>query len=72
MSAATHGYLGIAPCGHVVRLIIDDATPALAISIGDVINRGGTVERMPLEDARQRLIGEMCTCSKDDRWRKRG
>lgn len=64
---ATHAYLGIAPCGHARTATVD--CPAMARDNATEIARwlrgGYTIERVLIDEARQRL--HFCDCARPRR-----
>lgn len=57
--SATHAYIGVAPCGCVFSACVDNPEHAkeTAKFCRDVIKDGEHIERVTIEEARERLKG---------------
>lgn len=66
--SATHAYVGRARCGHVFFMAVDDGYKSNAKDVAGVIRKGGTIERLPMEEARSAAKAAWCGCDKKQRW----
>ncbi len=63
---ATHGYIGIAPCGCVFAVVTDEADEHTAASVAEWIADGAHVERLTADECRGRFA--MTPCPHNPRW----
>jgi hypothetical protein len=61
---ASHAYVVVRPCGHPIALLVDDDEDrdGLADELADYVRSGMSLQRVPIEEARQ--IGVIyCSCA---------
>lgn len=65
MNVPTHAYLGTKGCGCFAFICVDDPEYASEIARDTrwVIKRGGSVERLPMQDAKDKLGAMQSGCS---------
>lgn len=68
-SATRMAYIGVSPCGCVPAVTVDEPEHAkdVAKDISGWIKRGRTVERVTMDEARERLTMD---CPHDPQWGK--
>lgn len=49
-------------------MAVDDGYKSNAKDVAGVIRKGGTIERLPMEEARSAAKAAWCGCDKKQRW----